>query len=70
MQATSEFSVKERNLILQLDDIHVESNVDIKGGKIFGYSLQPDHPIKSDFAKMALSMGVGRGVDRGECHGI
>ena len=47
MQATSEFSEEEKNLILQLDEIHVKSNVDFKGGKIFGYSLQPNHPIKT-----------------------
>ena len=53
MQATSEFSEKEKNLILQLDEIHVKSNVDYKGGKIFGYSLPPNHPIKTVFAIMA-----------------
>ena len=56
VQATSEFSEKEKNLILQLDEIHVKSNVDYKGGKIFGYSLQPDHPIKTVFAIMASSL--------------
>ena len=56
VQATSEFSEKEKNLILQLDEIHLKSNVDYKGGKIFGYSLQPDHPIKTVFAIMASSL--------------
>ena len=56
MQATSEFSEKEKNLILQLDEIHVKSNVDYKRGKIFGYSLQPDHPIKTVVAIMASSL--------------
>ena len=56
MYATSEFNEKEKNRFLQLDEIHVKSNADYKGGKIFGYSLQPDHPIKTVFAIMPSNL--------------
>ena len=38
-QATSDFSDIERNVILQMDEIHVQSTVDYKGGRIIGYSM-------------------------------
>ena len=55
-KGTSEFNKKERNLILHIDEIHVKSTVSYTGGRIIGYSLQPDQPIKTIFAMMASSL--------------
>ena len=56
-KATSEFNQKERNLILHMDEIHVKSTVSYTGGgRIVDYSLQPDQPIKTIFAIMALNL--------------
>ena len=56
MQLTADFCSKERNLILHMDEIHVNSNVAYTGGRILGYSLESDQPIKTVFAIMASSL--------------
>ena len=38
-QLTADFCSKVRNLILHMDEIHVNSNVAYTGGRILGYSL-------------------------------
>ena len=55
-QATSDFRNIERNVILQMDEIHVQSTVDYKGGRIIGYSMSPNEPIKTVFAIMASNL--------------
>ena len=57
-QLTADFCSKERNLILHMDEIHVNSNVAYTGGRILGYSLESDKPIKTVFAKMASSLCI------------
>ena len=55
-QLTADFTSKERNLILHMDEIHVTSTVAYTGGRIVGYSLESDKPIKTVFAIMASSL--------------
>ena len=55
-QLTANFTSKERNLILHMDVIHVNSTVAYTGGRIVGYSLESDHPIKTVVAIMASSL--------------
>ena len=39
-----------------MDEIHVNSTVTYTGGRIIGYSLETDQPIKTVFAIMASSL--------------
>ena len=39
-----------------MDEIHVHSAVDYKGGRIIGYSMSPNEPIKTVFAIMVSSL--------------
>ena len=55
-QATSCFSPRERNVIVQMDAIHVRSDISYKGGKIFGPNLTPDDPTRTVFAVMVSSL--------------
>ena len=54
--ATSCFSPEERNVIVQMDEIHVRSDISYKGGKIFGPNLNPDDPTRTVFAIMVSSL--------------
>ena len=55
-QAAVNFSPQEKNVIVQMDEIHVTSNVSYKGGEIIGSCLNPDDPIKTVFAIMVSSL--------------
>ena len=55
-QATSSFSPQERNVIIQMDEIHVKSDISYKGGKIYGPNLNPEDPTRTVFAVMVSSL--------------
>ena len=55
-QATTNFSSQERNVIVQMDEIHVTSDVSYKGGRIIGSCVDSDDPIKTVFAIMVSSL--------------
>ena len=55
-QSTSLFSPQEMNVILQMDEIHVNSDSSYKGGRIINPPLNTDTPTKSVFAIMASSL--------------
>ena len=55
-QAAVNFSPQEKNVIVQMDEIHVTSDVSYKGGEIIGSCLNPDDPIKTVFAIMVSSL--------------
>ena len=48
-QSTSDFNKWERNVIIQMDEIHVKSTFASKGGRIRGSSLIPTNPAKTVF---------------------
>ena len=54
--ATSCFSPEERNVIVQMDEIHVRSDISYKGGKIYGPNLTPDDPTRTVFAIRVSSL--------------
>ena len=43
-QATSYFTPQERNVIIQMDEIHVKSEISYKGGKVYAPNLAPEDP--------------------------
>ena len=55
-QATSNFNPQEKNVILQMDEIHVKSDLSYKAGKIVGSSLDPNDPTKTVFSIMVSSL--------------
>ena len=55
-QSTSQFSSEEKNIILQMDEIHVKSDLSYKGGQIINPTLDTENPTKSVFAIMASSL--------------
>ena len=55
-QATNSFTEAEKHIVMQMDEIHVKSDVTYKGGKIYGSSLSPEDPIKTVFAIMVSSL--------------
>ena len=55
-QSTTQFNNWERNVIIQMDEIHVKSTFTYKGGKIIGSSLNPTGPAKTVFAFMVSSL--------------
>lgn len=55
-RATSSFTPQEKNVIVQMDEIHVKSDVSYKGGKIIGPSLNPDDPTRTVFSVMVSSL--------------
>ena len=55
-QATSNFTPQEKNVILQMDEIHVKSDLTYKAGKIVGGSLDPNDPTKTVFSIMVSSL--------------
>ena len=46
-QVTSSFSSQEKIVIIQMDKIHVKSDILYKGGKIFGPNLSPENPTRT-----------------------
>ena len=55
-QSTTQSNNWERNVIIQMDEIHVKSTFTYKGGKIIGSSLNPTDPAKTVFAFMISSL--------------
>ena len=55
-QATSCFSSEEKNVIVQMDEIHVRSDIAYKGGKLFAPNLDPKDPTRTVFAIMVSSL--------------
>ena len=55
-QATQSFSLEQRHVIFQMDEIHVKSDISYKGGKIICSNIDPDNPTKTVFAIMVSSM--------------
>ena len=55
-QSTVNISSQEKNVIVQMDEIHVTSDVSYKGGEIIGSCLNPDDPIKTVFAITVSSL--------------
>ena len=55
-QAAVNFSPQEKNVIVQMDEIYVPSDVFYMGGEIIGSCLNPDDPIKTVFAIMVSSL--------------
>ena len=55
-KATSDFNQRERNVIVQMDEIHVKSEFTYKGGSIIGSSQNLTEPAKSIFAFMVSSL--------------
>ena len=55
-QSTTQFNNWERNVIIQMDEIHVKSTFTYKGGKIIGSLLNPTDPAKTVFAFMVSSL--------------
>ncbi|KAI6646041.1 hypothetical protein LOD99_9571 [Oopsacas minuta] len=49
-QSTRASSTEQRHVIIQMDEIHVKSDVAHKGGRLFASNLATDDPIKSVFA--------------------
>ena len=54
--STSQFNQREKNVIIQMDEIHVKSELTYKGGKVFGSSLNTTEPAKTIFAFMVSSL--------------
>ena len=55
-QATSCFSSKEKNVIVQMDQIHVKSDIAYKVGGIFAPNLNAEDPTRTKFAIMVFSL--------------
>ncbi|KAI6655342.1 Transposable element P transposase [Oopsacas minuta] len=55
-QSVTQFNKWERNVVIQMDEIHVKSTFTYKGGKIIGSSLNPTDPAKTVFAFMISSL--------------
>ena len=55
-QLVTQFNKWERNVVIQMDEIHVKSTFTYKGGKIIGSSLNPTDPAKTVFAFMVSSL--------------
>ena len=55
-QSATQFNRWERNVVIQMDEIHVKSTFTYKGGKIIGSSLNPTDPAKTVFAFMVSSL--------------
>ena len=50
------FSPEQRHVIIQMDEIHVKSDISYKGGKIFGSNLDVADPTKTVFTIMVSSL--------------
>ena len=55
-QATQFFSPEQKHVIIQMDEIHVKSDISCKGDKIYPSILNPDDPTKTVFAIMVSSL--------------
>ena len=43
-QVTSSFRHQQKNVIVQMDEIHVKSDISYKGGKVYGPNISPENP--------------------------
>ena len=50
------FTHQQRNVIIQMDEIHVKSDITYKGGKIIGSSGDPSEPTRTILALMVSSL--------------
>ena len=55
-QATEQFTHQQRNVIIQMDEIHVKSDLTYKAGKIFGSSGDLNEPTRTILALMVSSL--------------
>ena len=55
-QAISSFTPQERNVIIQLDEIHVKLEISYKGWKVYGSNLIPEDPTRTVSAVMVSSL--------------
>ena len=55
-QYTQSFSLEQRHVIIQMDEIHVKSDISYIGGKLFASNLDPENPTKTFFAIMVSSL--------------
>ena len=55
-QVAQNLSLEQRHVIIQMDEIHVKSDISYKGGKLFASNLDPDNPTKTVFAIMVSSL--------------
>ena len=55
-KATSGFSLVEKNVIVQMDEIHVKPDISIKTGKLFGTYMNIEDPTETVFAIMVSSL--------------
>ena len=55
-QYTQSFSLEQRHVIIQMDEIHVKSDISFKGGKLFASNFDPENPTKTVFAIMVSSL--------------
>ena len=55
-QATHSFSDPEKHVIVQMDEIHVKSDISYIGRKTYGASLRPEDPVKTVFAIMVSNL--------------
>ena len=53
---TQSFSAEQKHVIVQMDEIHVKSDISYKGGKIFGSTIDANDPVKTVFAIMVSSL--------------
>ena len=54
--ATSSFTHQERNVIIQMDEIHIKSEISYKGEEVYGLNLNTEVPTRTVFAVMVSSL--------------
>ena len=47
------FSPEQRHVTIQMDEIHVKSDISYKGDKIFGFNLDVADPTKTVYVSLA-----------------
>ena len=55
-QATASFKPRDKNVILQIDEIHVKADLTYKAGRIIGGSLDINDPTRTVFSIMVSSL--------------
>ena len=53
--ATKDFSLQQKNVIVQIDEVHLKSEIVYKGGNIIAPTLDTQNPIKTVLAIMTIS---------------
>ena len=61
-QATSSFTPQERNVIIQMDDIHVKSEISYKGGKVYSPNLHPEDPKQEQSSQLWYPVFIKSGL--------